>query len=1055
MKVKLLLASVAMFLSAIMFGQETIEIKGVVKDNKGVAAQGITVTEKGTTNVVTTTKAGEFIIKVKSANASLVFTGVGFQSQELVAEQGKSLAVVLNDDVKELSDVVVVGYGTQKKANLTGATSTVKMDQILGERPVSTTASLLQGVAPGLQVTIGTGRPGEGANLNIRGATGFSNNSFTQGAPLILVDNTVFDGPLNLIDPADIETVTVLKDAGSAAIYGARSAFGVILINTKKGKKNQKTQFNYSNNIVFSSPTNLPKKATPLQGIQALIDGGLITYNVDQGQDLATWKRLLQEYEANPSKFPLGYDTVNNKYYQLAGADAIDEILGHSSTQIMNNLSISGGSDKTTYRISFGSTNENGILLPSAGQDKFSRYNIRSVITSDVTGWFNAQVDAAYNYANTIRPGYADAYTYSARIPSYLRTDTVPVPGYPGKIATGKNLIESTAPHDYRYDQLRLTARTIMKPVKDFTVTGEYTFSNYHILETNYDKLVYLRSPWGWAMQPYGAGVYRKDNSLTDYHIINVFGNYRREFKKHNVSLMAGFNQEYRDMESNWVSKSNLINVDVPSISTASGTVDGSDNYSEFATRGYFGRINYDFAGKYLLEANGRYDGSSRFPEGHRWGFFPSVSAGWRVTEENFMQWVKPYVNEFKLRASLGNVGNQNIAEYQFIATMSPYNPAWLNNGSVVVTETVPGLISPEFTWETVKTLDFGASFGILKNKLTGEFDWYTRDTKGILSRSNQPVPSVLGTTAPLTNSASLRSQGWEVELNWRDRVGKVSYYISANLYDYTSTVTKVDNNPNKLLSSLYVGQKMGEIWGYTTDRFYRVDDFVAGTLDANLKNGTLKAGVPRYGTQNPNPGDLMYVDFNGDGLVNAGSSTADSSGDRRVIGNSSLRYQFGIRGGVTFRNFDFSFVIAGVGKQDQFRNNQLIFPNNWQVYGSLYSHQTNYWTPTKNESDAYYGRIYTETPNGTAQTFNEITQTRFLLDGAYLRVRNLSLRYNLPQEWLKKIRFQNLSITYNIENPFTFHHLPDGLYPDVSDLGSGLGYPFMRKSSVGVNLTF
>jgi hypothetical protein len=289
--------------------------------------------------------------------------------------------------------------------------------------------------------------------------------------------------------------------------------------------------------------------------------------------------------------------------------------------------------------------------------------------------------------------------------------------------------------------------------------------------------------------------------------------------------------------------------------------------------------------------------------------------------------------------------------------------------------------------------------------------------------------------------------------MTWRDRVGKIGYYVSANLFDFTSTVTKVDNNPNKLLSSLYVGQKMGEIWGYTTNGFYTEDDFVPGTLNASLKGGTLKPGVVRYGTQAPNVGDIKYVDFNGDSLVNAGKGTFDSSGDRRVIGNSSLRYQFGFRGGLTYKGFDFSFVIAGVARQDQFRNNQLIFPNNWQVYGSLYSHQTDYWTPENR--DAYFGRIYTETPNGTAQTYNEITQTKFMLDGAYLRVRSLALRYNFNMDWMKKAKINGLALSYSIENPFTFHHLPQGLFPDQADLGAGLGYPFLKKSSVGLNLTF
>jgi TonB-linked SusC/RagA family outer membrane protein len=515
---------------------------------------------------------------------------------------------------------------------------------------------------------------------------------------------------------------------------------------------------------------------------------------------------------------------------------------------------------------------------------------------------------------------------------------------------------------------------------------------------------------------------------------------------------MAGFNQEFKDYEQEIISKTGVINPSIPSISTSAGAFDGSDNYAQFATRGYLGRLNYDFNNKYLLELNGRYDGSSRFPDGHRWGFFPSGSIGWRLMNENFMAFARKYVNEFKLRASYGVVGNQNIGEYQYIAAMDPSNPSWLNGGSRVVTVSTPGLISPDFTWEKVNTLNLGISYGVLKNRLTGDIDWYTRETSGILSTDNTPVPAVLGTSAPLINSASLKSKGFEVEVSWRDKIGKVSYYISANLYDFTSTVTKV-NNPNAILSQLYVGQKMGEIWGYETDRFYTADDFVAGTLDANLKNGTLKPGVPRYGSQTPNPGDIMYRDFNGDSVVNAGANTLGNPGDRRVIGNNSLRYQYGIRGGVSLHNFSFSFVLSGVFKNQQFRSSYLFFPNNWQVYGALYQSQLNYWTPEN--PDAYFGRIYTTTPNGGPQTFNEIAQSKFMLNGAYLRVRNLSLSYNISEKLLKKVKLKKLAVNYNIENPFIFHHFPDGMYPDINDLGAGLGYPLMRKSSIGINLNF
>ncbi|MCU7548826.1 TonB-dependent receptor [Chitinophagaceae bacterium LB-8] len=1055
MRLKQLLALLLIFISAFSYAQQsnTRLVTGTVKDEKGNILPSITVTEKTTSNAVVTNDKGAFSIRVKEKNTMLIFTGIGFEAQTISVGSQTTLNIMLKDDVKSLNDVVVVGYGSQKKAKVTGAVATVKMDEILGERPVSTTATLLQGVTPGLQVTLPSGRPGEGASLNIRGATGLNtaNNSITSGSPLILVDNTVFQGPLNLIDPNDIETVTVLKDAGAAAIYGGRSSYGVILIQTKKGIKNQKPQFNFSNNTVFATPDNLPQKATPQQSIQALIDGGLTNYTVGQGQDLKKWIQFIDEYEADPSKYPNGYRFDGPVYYNLKGNKAVDELLGNSSMQVMNNLSVSGGSDKTTYRLSFGATNEKGILMPEKDVDNFKRYNVKSVLTTDVTNWMNVLIDASYSNAVTTRPGYADPFTYAVRIPSFLTGDSIP--NYPGLIATGKNLVDNSYPTKYRYDQLRLTAKVVLKPFAGMTITGENTFDNYHALTTSFGKQFILRDPYGWNPQPYGNDQFQKNNEAQDYNSLNLFAAYTKALGRHNVSAMAGFNQETKNYEQEILSKTQIINPDLPSISAASGDFSGLDNYSQFATMGYFGRFNYDFDSKYLLELNGRYDGSSRFPFSHRWGFFPSASAGWRIMNEKFMAFAKPYFSELKLRASYGSVGNQNIAEYQFIAPMSPSNPSWFNSGKSVVTLSTPGLISPNFTWEEISTMDFGVSYGMLKNRLTGELDWYTRETKGILSRDNTPTPAVLGASAPLVNSASMKSKGFEVELNWRDKIGKkVNYYVSANLYDFTSTVTKVDN-PNNLLSQLYVGQKLGEMWGYVTDRFYTVDDFIPGTLDANLKGGVTKAYAPKYGNQSPNPGDIMYVDLDSNGLINAGANTLADHGDKRIIGNSSLRYQFGFRGGISFANFDFSFVLSGVLKNDQFRSSYLFFPNNWQVYGALYKNQLNYWTP--NNPDAYFGRIYTTTPNGSEQPNNEILQTRFVLNGAYVRVRNLSLRYNIPNQILERVKLKRLSISYSIENPIVFHHLPNGMYPDVNDLGGGLAYPLLRKSSVGINLNF
>ncbi|MBO9595777.1 MAG: TonB-dependent receptor [Niabella sp.] len=1040
------------------FAQDRDEqmIKGIVKNEKDQPLGGITISGKDGSPATVSNEQGRFSIRLSGLPVLLV-SGVGYETLEMDVTGKQEVEIVLKTDVKALTDVVVVGYGTQSRAKITGAVAVVKMDDVLGERPVSTTATLLQGVVPGLQVTIPSGRPGEGASINIRGGTDFGTaltSSINTDAPLILVDNTVFDGPLNLIDPNDIETVTVLKDAGSAAIYGSRSAYGVVLITTKKGKKNQKTQFNYSNNIVFATPDALPRKATPERSLQALIDGGLANYAVGQGQDLKKWIGFINDYRSDPQKFPGGYTMDNGIFYNLKGNDAVGDILGNASRQFMNNLSISGGSDKTTYRIALGTTNEKGILVPSANADNFKRYNIRSAVTTDVTKWMNVQLDASYIYANTRRPGYADPYTYAVRIPSFLAEDSIP--GYAGQMATGKNLVSNTYPTNFRYDQLRMIGRIVLKPAAGLSVTGEASYDNYHALTSSYNKLVYLRDPYGWSNQPFGNDMVTKNNEAKDYITTNVFATYSKVIQKHTATLMAGFNQEFKNYEQEITSKTQPINQDIPSISTSTGDVSGTDNYSQFATRGFFSRLNYDYDNKYLLELNGRYDGSSRFPEGRRWTFAPSASLGWRVTGESFMQFIKPVINDLKLRATYGTVANQNIGEYQFMASMNPNNPSWINNGNKVVSLSTPGLISPDYTWETVTSLNYGVTLAAIRNKLTADFDLYTRHTKGILSTNNTPVPAVLGTSAPLINSASLKTNGFEIAVSWRDKIGKVAYYLSANLYDFTSKVTKV-NNPNNLLSQLYVGQKMGDIWGYVTDRFYTADDFEPGSLDATLKNGKLKAGIPRLANQSPNPGDIMYKDLDtagaGNGIINQGLNTLANPGDRRVIGNNSLRYQFGIRGGLSCYNFDFSFVIAGVLKNNQFSNSYLFFPNNWQVYGALYENQLNYWTP--DNPDAYFGRIYTTTPNGIPQTYNELVQSRFILNGAYLRVQNLTLRYNVPSRIFKQPFFSKLSLAYSIENPFILDHMPNGMYPDINNLGAGLGYPLLRKSSVGINLGF
>lgn len=1038
-----------------------IKISGtVINGTDKSPVQSATVKVKGTDRATRTNELGKFSIQTK-VGETIQISHVSFELFELtVTAATNAITATLTPLSNSLNDVVVVGYGTQRKTNVTGSVATIKMDEILGDRPVSSTGALLQGAIPGLQVTINSGQPGASTSFNVRGGTGFgsaANSSINSAAPFILVDNVPFNGQLNMLDPNDIESVTVLKDAGSAAIYGARSAFGVVLITTKKGIKNQKTQFNYSHNLVFSSPTNLPVKATAKQQVQAWMDGGM-TPAYNGNQNFVTWMQLLNDYQNNPQNYPSGYAVNAGVYYQLASTDAIEALLGNTATQKMHNLSVSGGSEKTTYRISLGTTNENGILVPSANQDNYKRYNIKSLITSDVNSWMNVQLDAAYYNSVAKSPFNTNAFGDATNTPSALAIDSIPtIPGV--LMATAKNEILASAPVINRTDQIRVTGRVVLKPAKGLTVTGEYTVDNLRTLNTVNDKKTgNFLNPYTYVTLYQGQDKFTKTNSLNDYKALNVFANYVKSFSNHTFNLTGGFNEEESYYEAVSTTSSGMINGNLPSISGTTGLipVEGSDNYIESSTMGLFGRLNYDFKNKYLLQFNGRYDGSSKFPSGSRWGFFPSFSAGWRITEEKFMNFIKPVFNELKLRGSVGSVGNQNISDYQFYGGMTSYNPNWLFAAARVGTLNAPPLVSNSFTWETVKTIDYGFDWGMLRNRLTGSFDWYQRETKDILTTNPTPLPATLGTGAPLQNAGALTTKGFELQLNWKDKIGDLTYYVGLNLFDYQSEVANAIN-PQNVIANLYTGKKMGEIWGYVTDRFYTVNDFVAGSLNANLRNGTLLAGVPKQNAQAPSPGDILYLDQNKDGVITNGAGTLSNPGDQVIIGNNTKRYQYGINGGLAYKNFDLSFVIAGVGKQDQFINNTLTFPNQWLTYGALYAHQTNYWTP--NNLNAFYGRIYTDNVNGNNQSYNQSVQTRFLLNGAFTRVRNITLRYNFLQSFLKKASINKLQVFYSIENPFTFHKMPEGMYPDVATQGStaggGLGYPFMRKSSVGINLSF
>ncbi|HOI79552.1 MAG TPA: SusC/RagA family TonB-linked outer membrane protein, partial [Petrimonas sp.] len=823
-------------------GQQPKNISGKVTDISGLPLPGVTVLVKGTANGTITDVDGDYSLDNVTEDATLIFSFVGMKMKEVEIGNKSIINVILEEESVAVEEVTVVGYGIQKRAKVTGAISSVKMDEVVGSRSNTNVSQLLQGNIPGLQITYSSGEPGTSTKFNIRGITsiGLGSNS----SPLILLDNVPI-ASLDLVNPNDIETVTVLKDAGSAAVYGARAAWGVVLVTSKNSAKKQKTKFEYSNNIVLSQPIEIPRKAAPSQVIQSFKDMNFVP---GTGQNIDTWLSLLNIYNQDPTQYPLGYTFQNGVIYPLKETDVWKDMMSNHSFQQTHNLTVSGSSDKSSYRISGGSTNEDGILVTN--KDSYSRINLNGFISTDVAPWLTAQLTTHYNNSNKKSPytGYSFGIFGSAAVqPSYQILGDSLINGERVPYATPRHLIEGSQPNNNRIDNMRLSGKVILKPLSSLSIVGEYTYEKTNTVFTQYDKAFNIITLSSFIPTPtvtQDQAKYYKYNDFTDYHALNIYATYERKFQEdHLITLMCGLNREDSYSELLNAKMSNMINPNLPYLDGGTGTIhpdgNGFDGFSEYAVAGYFYRFNYTYKGKYLLETTGRYDGSSKFPTGNRWGFFPSFSLGWRVTDESFMKSLNPVLSDLKLRASYGNIGNQSIGNYLYYAGMTTRPTSnWTDASGVrYLTLNPPSLISSNFTWEKVTTINLGLDFGLLNNKLSGMFDLYQRDTKEMLIPGAQ-LPSVLGASSPLQNSANLTSTGWELQVTWKDRIGKFNYNLGFNLFDNQGKITKYDINSTGLLSQHYVGEKIGEIWGYVSDGFYTVDDFVSGTLNGTLTGG-------------------------------------------------------------------------------------------------------------------------------------------------------------------------------------------------------------------------
>lgn len=1020
---------------------------GVVTDTTGETVIGASVVVKGTTNGTITGLDGDFSLSGVTKGSILVVSFVGYQNTE-VKWNGQPLTIVLKEDTKVLDEVVVVGYGTQKKANLSGAVAAVD-GKVLQDRPITNIGQGLQGVVPNLNITMNNGgAPGATSSFNIRG-----NTSLNGGSPLVLVDNVQMDA--NLVNPDDIESISVLKDAASASIYGARAAYGVILITTKKGKKSDKPTVSLSATGYWQSPALTFHNVNSMQYLTMMDeayqnDGGSGHYFKSQVYQYAE-DYFNGKYDS-PVFFDTAYDTY--KYGYCGNTDWWDELYKTSFSQIYT-ANISGGNDRTTYYASVSMNDQGGIL--KAGDDKYNKYNANVNISSNITKWLNVSAKIAHTYTDELHPtggttamnstAYSGLSSYSGMMKGDL-SPLMPVKHPDGHYAGQGSytnpvaIMEQGGNAQYKQNDLWMTGAVKITPIKGLVINADYTWnfygksSNQHVQNFyDYTAVPGTENYYPWT-NPSSVTVTNNDDY---YNAFNAFAEYTFSLKeKHNFKVMVGYNQENKHKKYHYAGRKNLIDSSNPSLNLAYGDMAMNGSETHWSVNGFFARINYDYKGKYLLELNGRYDGSSKFPHGDRYAFFPSASVAWRVSEEKFWEPIRGWFDNFKLRASYGSLGNQALDEsrygnFPYLATYG-INTKYgaLLNGTRPVAVSVPGLVSASFTWETVNQIDFGFDASFFGGRLNTSFDWYRRNTKDMLT-AGQALPAVLGTSVPQENAADMKTVGWEVSLEWNDRLSNgFGYHIKGVLSDYQASITKF-SNPTKLLGTHYVGEKLDEIWGYVSNGLFQSDEDAKAADQSYLSGGSWGAG------------DVKYEDLNNDGKIDIGKNTLDDSGDRKIIGNSTPRYSYGITAGFDYKGFDFEMFWQGIGKRDYWLGGSQFwgFTDEWctPLTSSL-----DYWT--EDNRDAYFPRLHHYGVNGG----NHQVSTRYLQNAAYLRLKNVVLGYTIPRSITEKVKISRLRVFVQGENLLTFTPLIDSYDPETLN---NMTYPINKKISVGLNLTF
>ena len=1076
---KLILLIALIAFSCLAAQAQTVSVTGTVKDaDTEEAVIGASVLVKNTTTGTITDLDGVFSLTAPQG-ATIVVSSIGYNDYEFVATEGAgNINIALKQSTEFLEDVIVVGYGAVKKENLTGAVDQVSAEVFEG-RPAGNATQMLVGSVPNLNITLADGKPGRSASYNIRGTTSIGGG----GSALVLIDGV--EGDPSLLNPNDIESVSVLKDAASASIYGSRATYGVVLITTKNPDKNKEHfSITYSGNASFMQPTAVPD----------VVDDGYVWsrmfydawYNYKQNQPTGinksqAFSRLWLDEFRQRKKQGIAQSTVvdnNGKYVYYGNTNYYDVIYKDYVFANTHNISASGTTGPLSYMVSGRLYDYDGLF--NFNPDTYRTFNLRGKANVQLLKWLSLSENIEYTYEKQHLPSaysgegggnfwrsIADEGHPSSPVFNPDGTLTKSGAYAIGGLVSGNNYIDRLIKNFKTTTALKATLLN-----DSLRLNADFSFSSRDKSEDRKNTVVsYSDSPGviTYIGTPFTDDKFTNYYSTHEYISTNVYGEYEKNFaEKHYLKALAGFNYESRKDKNGTYTRSGLLTPDITNINLAVGdemTMSGGE--TSWNVAGFFARINYSYDNRYLIELNGRYDGSSKFPVYSQWGFFPSTSLAWRPSMEPFWKVNPNIISNLKVRFSYGELGNGNVAAYSYLEnfTFGNLSSLYLNGMSDLRYTSIPSQIPDNLTWETARTTDFGLDVSFLKGKINFTGDYYIRKSYDMFT-VGPTLPDTYGASAPKGNYADMNTYGYELSLSYDDSfsVGghPLNIGVKASLADSRSFITKY-NNPTGDLSDYYVGQEVGEIWGYVCNGLFQdqaqIDNYYGpGDPYVNTKYQLSEGYLV-------SPGDVIFEDLNGNKIIDTGANTVTDPGDRKIIGNSSARYHYSFSLNLSWRGIYASAFFQGIGKQDWYPSGESPF---WGQYNRPYNQAYkwmigNYWTEdNKNAYLPKYTGYY-------APLYKGIANSRYLQNAAYLRLQNLQVGYTLPEKWMKKIHLSSVSVYFSGENLFTWSPMykytrdfdvvtvTQGSDSDISsgNKGDGFNYPTMRTFSFGLTIKY